>query len=87
MYILGSEKHITHIHVAPIHIVSEETGNVGQVGVFSKSWEKLRDLAEVLNASLLEITDMLDGKGLLAQQFTQQRVRVCMSFDITFYFK
>ena len=73
--------------MAPIHIISEEIGNTEQVGVFSKSWEKLRGLAVVWNASLLEITDMLDGKGLLAQQFTQQRVRVCMSFDINFYFK
>ena len=43
-------------------MIDEETGNAELVGDISKSCEKMRSLAVVLNASLLEITDMLDGK-------------------------
>ena len=71
MYIIDSEKHITHIHAAQILMIADETGNAEQVGDISKSCEKLRSLAVVLNVSLLEITDTwYAGKGLLAQQFT-----------------
>ena len=63
-------------NAAQILQIAEETDKAEQVGDFSKSWEKLRSLAVVLNASLLEITDMWNaGKGLLAQQFTVVETR------------
>jgi len=61
---------------AQILLITEETDSAEQLGDFSKSWEKLKSLAVVLNASLLEITDMWEaGKGSLAQQFTVGETR------------
>ena len=57
-------------------LLIEETEGNAEVAVASKNWGKLRSLSIVLNASLLEITDMWDGgKGSLAKNFTVGEAR------------